>query len=229
MVNLQIYQGKIGKNIEKELGLRVVRDLLIPHFSRKIPVDLTCDNFFCTLKLSYFLGLYGSTVTGTIGNNRSEVPEMAKEKKIKNKDGILEKRKRESTIIFSKNQARLVSYMNNKGKNVLLLTSRFHLNHIYNVSVKCGKEKIMKPSPILEYNKKMGMVDSMDETIKYHSCRRKTSRWTTRVFYDLVDICAYNAYKSYKFMHKHVNKQISRKMFIRKLCFELVSSDRDNQ
>lgn len=45
------------------------------------------------------------------------------------------------------------------------------------------------------YNKGMGGVDLVDRFIRENSCKRATLRWPLIVFYNIVDICCYNAFK----------------------------------
>lgn len=56
-----------------------------------------------------------------------------------------------------------------------------------------------KPASVLLYNKNMGIVDIMDKTIKPFSSNRKTYKWYKRVFFYLVDVGMYNAYRAYLF------------------------------
>lgn len=58
-----------------------------------------------------------------------------------------------------------------------------------------------KPESVLLYNKTMGAVDSMDKTIKPFSNHRKTYKWYKKVFFYLIDVAIFNAYRIYKFYH----------------------------
>jgi hypothetical protein len=50
-----------------------------------------------------------------------------------------------------------------------------------------------KPSMILEYNRTKGGVDNADNA-REHSCARHTSRWPLRLFMNMLDIGALNAF-----------------------------------
>ena len=52
----------------------------------------------------------------------------------------------------------------------------------------------MKPKVVLTYNKLKGGVDTVDKATGGYTCRRKTNRWTVAIFYNLLDICAHNAF-----------------------------------
>jgi len=47
---------------------------------------------------------------------------------------------------------------------------------------------------IVDYNETKGAVDTLDQLVGIYTCKRKTSRWPMIVFYNLLDISAYNAY-----------------------------------
>ena len=50
-------------------------------------------------------------------------------------------------------------------------------------------------SEIVEfYNKTKGSVDALDQKVRHHTIYQKTHRWPLAVFYNILDISAYNAY-----------------------------------
>ncbi|ELP89850.1 hypothetical protein EIN_271250 [Entamoeba invadens IP1] len=80
--------------------------------------------------------------------------------------------------------------------------------------------------PIINYNHKMGGVDTADQMVRYYSCRRKTYRWNIRVLYDMIDIAALNGYKTYSAFNKgdrieYLNK-LSRDLMAYKCFFFMV-------
>ena len=189
VINIQMYIGKIEGKAEINQGSRVVRDLIYPHLKRGLPVDIVADNFFISLKLGYFLAQYNGTILGTIRSSRKEVPSVFTTKR----------EKKSNTIYSSKGRAKILSYKTQKGKNVLLMTTRFENEKIF--LVKSEKDGEMKPTPVLQYNATMGGVDAADASIKSFSCRRKTNRWNMRVLFDIIDISALNAFKIYHHFH----------------------------
>lgn len=54
------------------------------------------------------------------------------------------------------------------------------------------------PLVISEYNQHMGGVDLMDGLIGRYRIRMKTSKWTNRLFYHLIDMAMVNAYLLYR-------------------------------
>jgi hypothetical protein len=55
-------------------------------------------------------------------------------------------------------------------------------------------ESHKKPSMILEYNRTKGGVDNADKLVREYSCARRTSRWPLRLFMNMLDIGALNAF-----------------------------------
>ncbi|ELP87059.1 hypothetical protein EIN_463820 [Entamoeba invadens IP1] len=194
-LNLQLYCGKCGGK-EDNQGFRVVRDMVLPMLCRGNKFTVVCDNFFCTLRLSHYLASCGCQLLGTMRINRKELPDEAK---------TIKGRTPDTTIFFSKGNCKLISYFNEKKKLVLVLSTCHEKNEIEVVEqdVFIGKEKmtIHKPQPILDYNHKMGGVDTVDQMTRYYTCRRRTNRWNIRALYDMIDIAALNAYKTYSNYH----------------------------
>lgn len=55
-------------------------------------------------------------------------------------------------------------------------------------------QKDKKPEMILDYNKTKGAVDNLDKLVAEYTCRRQTKRWPITVFYNIIDVSAYNAF-----------------------------------
>ena len=52
----------------------------------------------------------------------------------------------------------------------------------------------IKPQIILDYNSTKGGVDNLDKVTATYSCQRMTACWSLVIFYNIVDVSAYNAY-----------------------------------
>lgn len=80
-----------------------------------------------------------------------------------------------------------------------------------------------KPQIIVHYNKTKGGVDTGDKMTAEYSCVRTTRRWPFRIFMELIDIAALNAYILWveRFPEWRPNDRSRRKEFIRELCIEL--------
>ncbi|XP_048853945.1 piggyBac transposable element-derived protein 4-like isoform X2 [Brienomyrus brachyistius] len=173
--NMQIYTGKVKGGIsEKNQGMRVVLDMtqgLSGH-------NITCDNFFTSYNLGQELLKRNMTMVGTVRHNKPELPPE-----------LLTVKGREVTssqFAFTANTT-LVSYVPRKGKNVMLMSTLHREGQI-------SDRKHKKPEIILQYNARKGGVDTLNMVTAHYSCRRKTSRWPLVVFFDMLDVSAYNAF-----------------------------------
>jgi hypothetical protein len=68
-------------------------------------------------------------------------------------------------------------------------------------------ESRKKPSMILEYNRTKGRVDNADKLVREYSCARRTSRWPLRLFMNMLDIGALNAFIIWMLKNKDWNQR----------------------
>lgn len=82
----------------------------------------------------------------------------------------------------------------------------------------------MKPQMILDYNATKGRVDNLDKVTATYSCQRKTARWPLVIFYNIVDVSAYNAYVLWTEINQQWNasKLHRRRLFLEELGKALV-------
>ncbi|KAI3372472.1 hypothetical protein L3Q82_022962, partial [Scortum barcoo] len=69
----------------------------------------------------------------------------------------------------------------------------------YPVPAGPGSDK--KPIIILDYNKNKGGVDNLDKLTASYTCQRMTRRWPMVVFYNILDVSAYNAFVLWTHIH----------------------------
>lgn len=209
LLNIQPYLGKVGPFPEIGQGERVVKDLIAPFYGSNRGV--TTDNFFTTVPLANFLLQQNITLTGTMRKNNRYIPE----KMLNLKD-----RTEKSSIFYFSGDLTLVSYVPKKNKNVILLSSEFH-----DTSLEIGDKK--RPELVIHYNVTKGGVDNGDRMTKLYTCSRTTRRWPLRMFMDLVDIAALNAYIIWtsKYPNWKINDRSRRQLFIRELGVELIRSN----
>lgn len=91
-----------------------------------------------------------------------------------------------SKFLFSQ-QLAMVSYVLKKNKVVRVLSTYILDNSL---SDKHHRKLIM----ILHYNDTKGRIDNADKLICEYSCARRISRWTFRLFMNMLDIAALNSY-----------------------------------
>ncbi|XP_059394627.1 piggyBac transposable element-derived protein 4-like [Carassius carassius] len=204
--NLQIYTGKAadGKS-EKNQGMRVVLDMtdgLEGH-------TITCDNFFTSYALGQELLQRKMTMIGSIRSNNPELPPALLSMK---------NRTRLSSMFAFTDTHTLVSYCPRKNKNVLFM-STFHRD------VKVSNKDHKKPNIILDYNHNKGGVDNLDKLVATYTCQRKTARWPMVIFFNMLDVSAYNAFVLWKEINNSWNegKKYSRRLFLEELGKALVA------
>ncbi|XP_053351170.1 piggyBac transposable element-derived protein 4-like [Clarias gariepinus] len=204
--NMQVYTGKLpGGASEKNQGIRVVLEMsegLQGH-------NITCDNFFTSYRLANELQKRKLTMLGTIRRNKPELPsEILK----------MQGRSLHSSIFVFSDKATVVSYCPKKNKNVLVM-STMHTD----ASLTTREDK--KPQMILDYNSTKGGVDNLDKVTATYSCQRKTARWPLVIFYNIVDVSAYNAYVLWTEIHHQWNagKLYRRRLFLEELGKSLVT------
>lgn len=171
---------------------------------------VTADNFFSSIPLVQYLWKNGLMYVGTLRVNKTEIPQEFKPH-----------RKRE---IFTTNYGyhdylTLISYVPDKKKAVILLSSKHHI-------VELDNDQAKKPKIIRYYNKTKGGVDNFDKLIGTYSCRRKCLRWTLRFFMYMIDVYVHNSVTLSQEKRKSQNMKISktdRRVCIQNLAIDLMS------
>jgi hypothetical protein len=189
LYNLQIYTGNLPGNAKgKNMGHRVVCDLMEPLFGTVRGV--TTDNLLTSVSTAEILLQKNITMTGTLRAKKPDIPAMMEA--AKGRDLL------SSKFIFSDGLA-VVSYIPKKNKTVRVLSTQFLDDSVSNESHK-------KPSIILEYNRTKGGVDNADKLVREYSCARRTSRWPLRLFMNMLDIGALNAFIIWMLKNKDWNQ-----------------------
>ncbi|XP_037530523.1 piggyBac transposable element-derived protein 4-like [Nematolebias whitei] len=210
--NLQVYTGKPpGGRPEKNQGMRVVLEMtegLQGH-------NITCDNFFTSYRLGDELQKRKLTMLGTVRKNKPELPsEILK----------MQGRPLHSSKFAFTEKTTLVSYCPKRNKNVLVM-STMHKD------ASLSTREDMKPQMILDYNSTKGGVDNLDKVTATYSCQRKTARWPLVVFYNILDVSAYNAYVLWIEINQQWNasKLYRRRLFLEELGKALVTPKIQNR
>ena len=85
----------------------------------------------------------------------------------------------------------MVSWHPKRSKFVLLLSSLHHNSNI----AESGKPEIVE-----FYNKTKAVVDVLEQKVRHYTTYRKTYHWPLAVFYNILDISAYNAFVLFKLL-----------------------------
>ncbi|XP_062409077.1 piggyBac transposable element-derived protein 4-like [Sardina pilchardus] len=203
--NMQVYTGKSqGGAPEKNQGKRVVLDMakgLSGH-------NIACDNFFKSYALGEELLKRKVTMLGTVRKNKPELPPELVAK---------EKREVASSKFAFTDKATLVSYCPKK-RTIVVLMSTMHKDAV--LSTREDK----KPQMILDYNATKGGVDNLDKVTATYSCRRKTARWPLVIFFNIIDVSAYNGFVLWREINPDWNgaKLNKRRIFLDELGHALV-------
>jgi len=151
------------------------------------------------------------TIVGTMRVNRKEIPRE-----------MLPDRQRpvySSEFGFADEGVSLVSYVPKRNKAVVLLSAQHR-------DAKVASDDKAKPEIIHYYNATKSGVDVLDKLIRTYSCKRPSRRWTVCLFWNVLDIAAYNALVLWITQHPSWNSAKShvRRLFLRELGTELVSN-----
>ncbi|XP_070300249.1 piggyBac transposable element-derived protein 4-like [Salvelinus sp. IW2-2015] len=111
----------------------------------------------------------------------------------------------------------LVSYVPKKGKNVVLMRALHRDRRI------CGQEH-QKTEIIMDYNATKGGVDNLDKLVTGDCCKRRTLRWPLVIFFNILDISAYNTFVIWMALNPDWNrgKLQRRRLFLEELGKALV-------
>ncbi|XP_034071875.1 piggyBac transposable element-derived protein 4-like [Gymnodraco acuticeps] len=111
----------------------------------------------------------------------------------------------------------LVSYLPKKQRNVLLM-STLHRD----AAVSDSDDK--KPQIIEDYNHNKGGVDNLDKVTSVYTCKRMTARWPLVVFFNILDVSAYNSFVLWSEINPAWNQEKcnKRRLFMEELGRQLV-------
>lgn len=175
----------IGDEKEKATaaGLPVVINIVMTLMSGLLRLGhmLFMDNFYNSPELATRLVEETTHVCGTLRMNRKGVP-----KNLQKKDNgrPLEK----GDIKFFTNSNCLVGSWRDKKFVNIITTMHENFGLIDSGKTKRDGTVIMKPRPIIDYNKYMGGVDRVDQVLHYYTCVRKTMKWYRKLFFHLLDV-----------------------------------------
>ncbi|KAJ8383623.1 hypothetical protein AAFF_G00215940 [Aldrovandia affinis] len=154
-------------------------------------------------------------LVGTIRRNKAELPPI-----------LLQTRERatlSSVFAFTKTHA-AVSYVPKRGRNVLLLSTKHREPSV-------SEAEHQKPAIILDYNSCKGGVDNLHKVVGTYSCRRKSNRWPLTLFYNILDVSAYNAFVLWVAVDPSWNqtKKYRRRIFLEQLGQMLITPEMERR
>jgi len=181
----EIYTGKTDTGeVSTGLGGKLVMNL-----SQAVVgsgCHFTFDNFFTSYELMEKLYASNIFATGTVLTNGKDLPQVARRTTAMSK-GESEWR--------TKNNTAYVCWRDTK--DVHLLSTAFNPSTERSVQ-RTQKDRnaatVNCPETTIEYTKRMGGVDRLDERRGRYSVSRRSRRWWLRIFYLLVDCCVVDAH-----------------------------------
>lgn len=172
--------------------------------------NITCDNFFTSYNLGQELLKRKLTMVGTVRKNKPELPRELLA--MQNRASLT------SMFAFTDTTTIVSSYSPKKHKNVVLM-STMHKD----AAVSTREDK--KPAMILDYNATKGGVDNLDKVTGTYSCKKKMALWPLVVFYNIIDVSAYNTFVLWTEMDPgwHSGNLCWRRLFFEQLGKALVN------
>ncbi len=76
-----------------------------------------------------------------------------------------------------------------------------------------GRETVLKPQAIVQYNKYMGGVDHADQLLSYYGFGHRTVRWWRRAFFFLLHMAVVNSYVLYTIENPDKKRRLSHEQF----------------
>ncbi|CAG4955700.1 unnamed protein product [Parnassius apollo] len=193
-----IYCGKSTEVSIDPLGSKVVKSLLA-----KMPIVpkehvVYFDNFFTNYQLLHDLRLLGYRATGTIRENRTKSCPVADVKTMKKKP-----RADYDYRFDTKNEITIVRWKDN---NVVTMGSNFDaVEPLEKVKRWCSiqKQKVDVYIPrLFNYNRGMGGVDQMDQSIGLYRVAIKGKKWWWVIFTYHLDMAISNAWRLHVLISK---------------------------
>ena len=204
--NARIYAGRQpGSKPEKNVGQNVI--IQLTSHLQSSGWNVTMDNYFTGVPQAKTMLQRKLTIVGTMKKCKRKIPECLKLKPAKS-------RETKTSIFGFNNQLTMVSYVPQKSKPVIPLSTMHH-----EISIK------RRPEIIKYYNRTKIGVDLVDQMVRTYTCRRQIRRWPLKLFFNLLYVAALNAYTIYKQVHPDQQSTgSSRRRFLTDLADSLIFS-----
>lgn len=192
MIDFEVYQGAKTPLEDRSLGVGAA---VVLYLSKSIPRGscIYFDRYFSSVPLLEKLSEMGMHGTATIMMNR--LPERQQMDFKPDRSMV-----RGESQQFVCNDVVVVKWMDNKS----VLASSTCTSADETINVKRWDKKtlsyvdITAPKLISNYNKHMGGVDILDQSIEYYRTFMKTKKWTLKVLLHFFDLAVANAWRLYK-------------------------------
>lgn len=188
VVQFQIYEGKRKDIVEKNLGLRVVKELTIDLVGKNYSVYF--DNFFSSVELLIYLQQNKINAAATTRPNRKNFP----------KDFPTDKEMIRGNFAWRSTRTGITATKWKDRKGIHFL-SNMH-SPLTETSVRRKEhdgstKQIACPAVVQDYNKHMGCVDKADMLKTIYCIDRKSRKWWHRIFFHMLDTTVVNTFIIY--------------------------------
>ncbi len=208
-----------GAEEQRHFGLG---ESVVENFSDLIPAGchVFIDNYFTSVRLLMLMSERLIGCTGTIRKNRLRGGQqmLTEEKELrKNQRGFSE--------VISTDGVNVVQWLDNKGVLIASNTLAVDPHVTCKRFSKLEKKNVTLPQPtaIKMYNRNMGGVDLMDQSINNYRCRIRIRKWYFKIFTWMMDLACANAWQLFR--NKDCNHNASYLQFRRKVVLSLLSQN----
>ena len=172
------------------------------------------DNFYTSPKLFTDLRDNGFGACGTLRLNRRGLPAAIKENV----------RKGEKKAFRLDPSMLAIKWMDKRAVTVL---TTVHDDTEVEVERRTrhaagGRETVLKPKAVVEYNKYMGGVDLADQLLSYYGFGHRTVKWWRRAFFFLLDTAVVNSYIMYTLQNPDKKRRLTHEQFRVALATDLL-------
>ena len=216
VLSLELYTGKVGNVIQRNLGKNVVLRLVDQLLDNvKQGRNVTYDRYFTDFDLAQALLERKMTSLGVVNHVRSFVPNELK---------VIRQDLYSSWFFFSKSNTILSYQAKEKKPPVILLSTSHAFTEVFD-----DQKKL--PVMIHDYNQNKIGVDVIDQCINNYTTRRITRRWPMIVFFNLIDIAAINSMSIWLYENPDWNKgkRYVRRLFLEQLGKSLTNSHNERR
>ncbi|KAF9409727.1 hypothetical protein HW555_011017 [Spodoptera exigua] len=187
-LDFELYTGKQGSEVGKDLGGRVVRQFCSSLRGKNHKVYF--DNVFNSYQLQIDLRDGQILACGTVNSNRKLLPKLKEDKDLQ--------RGQHDYRISDTN----VSILKWRDKRSVFILSNYH--DPKNVGKVTRRERngetveISCPEAVIDYNSHMNFVDKFDQLKSCYDIDRKSHKWWHRIFFHFLDCSVVNSFLVYK-------------------------------
>lgn len=181
----EIYTGKVGNQVTKNLGEKVVNNLTTDLHGKEHKIYF--DNYFTSVNLIENLKSRQINACGVVAKTRKNLPNF-RQKMIRG----------EYESFVSNTGITATKWMDNREVHIL---SNFHNPHDQLTVQRRSKQgtsmTVACPSSIVDYNNNMNSVDKFDQLLNNYKLDRRSKKWWHRIMFHFFDASVINAYIIY--------------------------------